>query len=105
LILAGLAAAPGRPRSIPTLEGLSEPFRRRLNHALSAVVPYSNRLEQVRRSGVLRIGTTGDYPPFSHRVADDGPLSGADVDLGRLLAQALGAEARFVPTSWPTLME
>jgi cyclohexadienyl dehydratase len=105
LILAGLAAAPGRAGSVPPLPGLSESSRRRLSDALSAVEPYPSRLEQVRRSGVLRIGTTGDYPPFSHRVDDDGPLGGADVDLGRLLAHSLGAEARFVPTSWPTLMD
>ncbi|NIN12110.1 MAG: transporter substrate-binding domain-containing protein, partial [Gemmatimonadales bacterium] len=47
---------------------------------------------------------TGDYPPFSHRVAADQPYHGADIDLGRELARTLGAEARFVATTWPTLM-
>jgi cyclohexadienyl dehydratase len=104
-ILAGLAAEPCCAEPIPPLEGLGETSRRRLDGALRDVERYPNRLEQVRRSGVLRIGTTGDYPPFSYRVADDRPFAGADVDLGRLLAQHVGAEVRFVLTSWPTLME
>jgi cyclohexadienyl dehydratase len=59
-------------------------------------------LERVRASGILRIGTTGDYAPFS--LERDGGLSGADVDLALELARSLGAEAHFVKTSWPTLM-
>ena len=105
LIMAGLAAAPCCAEPVPPVEGLSESTRRRLDEVLRGVVRYPNRLEQVRRSGVLRIGTTGDYPPFSHRVADDQPYFGSDIDLARLLAQTLGAEARFVPTTWPTLMD
>lgn len=59
-------------------------------------------LQRIRASGMLRIGTTGDYPPFSFER--DGALRGADVDAALALAQALGVEARFVRTSWPTLM-
>jgi len=59
-------------------------------------------LARVRASGVLRIGTTGDYAPFS--VEHGGALSGADIELARMLAAHLGVEAVFVRTSWPTLL-
>jgi len=59
-------------------------------------------LARVRASGVLRIGTTGDYAPFS--VEQGGSLSGADTELAQMLAAHLGVEAVFVRTSWPTLL-
>jgi cyclohexadienyl dehydratase len=58
---------------------------------------------RIRAIGVLRIGTTGDYAPFSSERRDG--LSGADIELGIALAAALGVEPRFVRTSWPTLMQ
>lgn len=60
-------------------------------------------LERIRASGVLRIGMTGDYAPFS--LERDGALYGADVATAIELARALGTTPRFVRTSWPTLME
>ncbi|MGI9344692.1 MAG: gamma subclass chorismate mutase AroQ [Gammaproteobacteria bacterium] len=60
-------------------------------------------LKRVRTSGLLRVGTTGDYPPFT---TQDGILwDGIDLQLARLLARSLRAEVVVVPTSWPTLME
>jgi cyclohexadienyl dehydratase len=59
-------------------------------------------LSQVRASGVLRIGTTGDYKPFAFRDPD-GSYHGADVTMARLLAADLGVRAEFVPTSWPKI--
>jgi cyclohexadienyl dehydratase len=56
----------------------------------------------IQRVGVLRVGTTGDYAPFS--LERDGEVSGLDVTLAQELADHLGVEARFVRTSWPTLM-
>jgi cyclohexadienyl dehydratase len=51
---------------------------------------------------VLRIGTSGDYAPFSTRGPDGAP-SGFDVELAESLAQGLGAELRWVPFRWPEL--
>ena len=59
--------------------------------------------ETLRKVGVLRIGTTGDYAPFSSD--DGGDLRGLDVELGQALAKAWGVSAIFVRTSWPTLMD
>jgi len=59
-------------------------------------------LDAIIERGALRVGTTGDYAPFS-RKSDDG-YEGIDIDLARNLAQSLGVELVFVETSWPTLM-
>jgi len=64
----------------------------------------SPALDAIRARGVLRVGATGDYTPFSLRTADGG-LVGADVDMAASLADALGVRVEFVATSWPTLLE
>lgn len=64
--------------------------------------PTAGALERIRATRVLRIATTGDYAPFS--LERDGQLSGADIELARELAAHLGAEPRFVRTSWPGLL-
>ena len=56
--------------------------------------------EQIRARGVLRIGTPGDYAPYSARDARSGAYVGADIALARELALELGLRAEFVPTSW-----
>ena len=60
-------------------------------------------LEAVLASGTLRVGTTGDYPPFS--IAKGDGFTGIDIDLANSLGQTLGVEVEFVRTTWPTLMQ
>jgi cyclohexadienyl dehydratase len=60
-------------------------------------------LARIKATGVLRIGMTGDYEPFS--VEQNGSLHGADVDLALALADSVHAQPRFVRTSWRTLMQ
>ena len=62
-------------------------------------------LETILSRGVLRVGTTGDYQPMSYLDADTGLYVGFDAALAEDLAEALGVEIEYVPTSWPTLME
>ncbi|XXF79607.1 ABC transporter permease subunit [Myxococcaceae bacterium GXIMD 01537] len=50
------------------------------------------------RGRTLRIGTDATYPPFESMR--DGELTGFDVELGNLLAKELGAEARWVNSSF-----
>lgn len=56
-------------------------------------------LEKIQKTGVLRIGTSGDYFPFSFKDAE-GNLAGVDIELGKLLAVALGVRAEFVLFRW-----
>ncbi len=64
----------------------------------------TSRLDQVMKSGKLRVCTPGDYKPFSLLRAD-GAFEGLDVDLLQSAAKALGAELVFVKSTWPTLMK
>jgi cyclohexadienyl dehydratase len=61
------------------------------------------RLDEILERGVLRVGTTGDYRPFTALDKATGAYSGFDIDLARSLADALGVKVEFEPTSWPTL--
>lgn len=77
--------------------------------ATMAAVPFhaqaaDGALQTIKQTGVLRVGTTGDYRPFSYKGAD-GALVGADIEMAKDLATALGVKAEFVPTTWKTLLE
>jgi cyclohexadienyl dehydratase len=50
----------------------------------------------------LRVGTSGDYAPFS-TVAPDGARAGYDVELVRAYARERGLRIRWVPLRWATL--
>ena len=51
---------------------------------------------------VLRVGTSGDYAPFSS-IEASGQRSGFDVELAERLASDLGLELRWVAFRWPEL--
>ena len=59
-------------------------------------------LAEVEQQGVLRVGLTGDYLPYSGRNAD-GTFYGADVVMAQSLAKALGVKLEIVPTTWKGL--
>lgn len=65
--------------------------------------PAGSKLDKIIEEGVLRVGTTGDYKPFSY--LNDGALAGIDIELASDLAASLGVELEFMETSWPTLMD
>ena len=64
----------------------------------------SPTLNRVRAAGVLRVGTTGDYTPFSLK-RPDGSYEGADIEMAHDLAERLGVRATFVPTIWVELLD
>ena len=104
----GEGVLPGLDRAtfdrLVSTPGLSADSRDALYAAALQIEAFPHRLAQILATGRLRIGTTGDYAPFSHR--DDGAtaFSGIDIDLGHDLAAALGVQAEFVLTSWPGLL-
>jgi len=122
-IIAGLgrpiAHDPAAFERLVATEGLGAERLAALYDALRQVVRFDSRFAQIQATGTLRVGTTGDYAPFSYEsdqatVAADGSadpagwaetLKGADVDLARDLAEALDVTLVFVRTSWPTLSE
>jgi cyclohexadienyl dehydratase len=60
------------------------------------------RLDAIIGAGVLRVGLTEDYRPFSFAAASD-KVEGIDVDMATSLAQSLGVGLEFVKTTWSTL--
>jgi len=63
-----------------------------------------SRLDAVIAAGVLKIGTTGDYKPFSYQNPETKQFEGLDIDMMESLAKALGVKAEFVKTAWPAMM-
>jgi His/Glu/Gln/Arg/opine family amino acid ABC transporter permease subunit len=58
---------------------------------------------QVKSSGVLRVGTEGVYSPFSYHDAATGELVGYDVDVAKAVADKLGVKVEFVETPWDSM--
>jgi len=83
---------------------LADSARSDIYTALTAIETYPSRLAQIRQSGILRVGTTGDYAPFSFARDEREPM-GIDITLAKRLAAQLGTKLHFVTTSWPTLSE
>jgi cyclohexadienyl dehydratase len=66
--------------------------------------PAPNELALIRQAGVLRVGLTGDYDPFS-LIDSTGAYHGIDADAAAMLASAIGPNVKLeiVKTSWPTM--
>lgn len=62
-------------------------------------------LDRVPARGVLRVCTTGDYRPFSHRDATTGAYTGIDISMAGDLAKSLDAKPKFVATTWAKLVD
>jgi cystine transport system substrate-binding protein len=60
-------------------------------------------LERVKKTGVLKVGLEGTYPPFNSQD-EKGELVGFDVDVAKALAAKLGAKAEFQPAQFAGLL-
>ncbi len=69
-----------------------------------AVAQETTRLQRILESGVLRVGTTGDFNPMSFRNPSTGELEGYDIDAVEKLAADMGVRIEYVPTEWRTLV-
>jgi cystine transport system substrate-binding protein len=58
---------------------------------------------RVKKSGVLRVGLEGTYPPFNY-VDEQKQMVGFDVDVSKEIARRLGAKAEFVGSEWKALI-
>ncbi len=61
-------------------------------------------LQDILSSGVLKVGTTGDWNPMTMRDPATNAYEGYDIDVMTELAKDLGVEVEFVPTDWKTLV-
>jgi cyclohexadienyl dehydratase len=64
-----------------------------------------SRLDLMVQRGTLRVGTTGDFKPFSFLNPATNEYEGHDIDAAKLLAESLGVKVEFVKSTWPTLLK
>lgn len=62
-----------------------------------------DRVEEIVKKGVLRVGTTADYKPFTYKDGDK--YAGYDIEVAKLLAKELGVKLEIVSTTWKTMLE
>jgi cyclohexadienyl dehydratase len=63
-----------------------------------------SRLDEIVARGILKVGLTGDYRPFSVLDKATDKYSGLDVDMATNLAETLGVKLEIVPTTWASLV-
>jgi len=73
--------------------------------APAAQAQQASRLDEIIARGTLRVGSTGDYKPFTYLDKAKNEFSGFDIDFAESLGKALGVKVEFVQTSWPNLMK
>ncbi len=65
----------------------------------------TNTVKTIKKRGEILVGTTGDYQPLSYLNPTTNNYVGFDIELAKDLAKNLDVKIKFVPTSWPTLMD
>ena len=73
-----------------------------LSMAALTVSVQADLLDDIQEKGVITVGTTGDYKPFTYY--DGTHYSGYDIDVAKHLAEQLGVEVKFVQTTWKNLV-
>lgn len=68
-----------------------------------ASISEARSLKDIKASGELLVGSTGDYKPMSYYNKETGKYEGFDAEMAESLAKYLGVKLKYVPTSWKTL--
>lgn len=73
---------------------------------IAATVPgiTQNTLSNIIKNGEIRIGMTGNQPPFSMKTKND-KLMGYEVDLATILAESMGVKLKLVEMPFSELMQ
>ncbi|XXJ17967.1 transporter substrate-binding domain-containing protein [Desulfovibrio caledoniensis] len=69
---------------------------------LSVSTSHARGFDEIVASGTLKVGTTGDYKPFS--FDNNGTYEGFDIAVAQSFADRLGLKLELVKTTWKTLM-
>jgi cyclohexadienyl dehydratase len=72
--------------------------------AVATQAQAQSALQDILSSGVLKVGTTGDWNPMTMKDPANNTYTGYDIDVMTQLASDLGVEVEFVPTDWKTLV-
>lgn len=60
-------------------------------------------LARIQENGVLIIATEGSWSPWTYHD-ESGELVGLDIEIGKLIAEGLGVEAKFEETNWDSIL-
>ncbi len=71
---------------------------------LAACGPQSgSRLDAVKQAGVIKVGTSADYPPFEY-IDENGNKTGFDIDLMEEIGKRLGLKVEWVDMPFDSLI-
>ncbi|WP_243095296.1 ABC transporter substrate-binding protein [Thermus thalpophilus] len=71
--------------------------------ALSLGLAQVRSMDQIRRSGEIRIGTEGAFPPFNY-FDEKNQLTGFEIDLGNAIAKKLGLKPVWITQAFDSLL-
>ena len=71
--------------------------------SITSIWAQESRLHQIVQKKEIRVGTSGDYPPFSYLNLQTNQYEGMDIALAQKLGEALVAKVIFVRFKWPEL--
>jgi len=72
---------------------------------LSTVVANADtKLQNILKSGELKVGTTGDWDPMTMKDPATNKYKGFDIDVMKELAKDMGVKIKFVPAEWKTIV-
>ena len=75
-----------------------------LSLLLSVTYSISSTLDDIVQSGVLKVGTTGDFPGWSFKNPETDEYEGFDIDVANKLSESMGVKVEFVATDWKNLV-
>ena len=67
-------------------------------------IAFSSVLDEIVQNGILKVGTTGDFPGWSFKNPETNEYEGFDIDVAKKLASDMGVDVEFVPTDWKNLV-
>ncbi len=63
----------------------------------------ANKLEAIKKAGVIKVGTSADYPPFEY-VDESGNKAGFDIELMEEIAKRMGVTIEWVDMPFDSLI-
>ncbi len=70
----------------------------------SSTTKSSPTLKKIINRDTIRVGTTGDFMPFSYKIDSTVGYHGVDIEMAEDLAKFIDVNLEFVTTTWPELM-
>ncbi len=62
-------------------------------------VASADDLNTIKEKGVIRVGMSGQYPPFDY-VNEKNEVIGFDVDICKEIGKRMGLKVEFITTAW-----